>query len=270
MTLNVRRYTMPTLAGVAVALLLSSAAASAQQPPLVPAAPPAGLAPAPAFWELISGYEGDTHGSGYGFFGPSYVRPIRSGLAWTARASANYLSYQFTTHEGEVLVRSPGAGASVGVRLGEKNFFSVSAGPEVRWRRTRLTPAFGTADSRSDTRLGVNVGSEVYANPTSHNNVHAIANYNTADRYTWGRLGFKEQISNRTWEGPNTAFVGVEGIGQGNQDIRSTQVGGFVEYTRVPANVSIMLKAGYKRSTFDVGPALTGPYVSVGFYQRLN
>jgi hypothetical protein len=110
----------------------------------------------------------------------------------------------------------------------------------------------------------------VYANPTPHNNIHGLVNYSTADRYTWGRLGFKEQISNRAWERPNAVFLGVEGIAQGNHDIRSNQVGGLLEISNVPTNVSVMFKAGYKRSTFNVGPAATGPYFSVGFYRRMN
>jgi hypothetical protein len=110
----------------------------------------------------------------------------------------------------------------------------------------------------------------MYVSPTSHNNVHGIVNYNTSDSYSWGRLGFKEQITNHTWEGPNTAFLGVEGIAQGNHDIRSRQLGGFFEITHVPAKVSFVFKAGYKRSTFNVGPDKTGPYFSVGFYQRLK
>ena len=180
MILNIRKHAAPALAGVLLATLLCPSLAGAQPPaPIGIAAPPAALAPAPAFWELISGYEGDTHGSGYGFFGPSYVRPIRPGLAWTARATANYLSYQFSGLDGATRVRSPGMGAAVGLRFGDKNFFSVSAGPELRWRRTSVTPIGGAMSTHSDTRLGVNVGAEVYGNPTSHNNVHAIANYNT-------------------------------------------------------------------------------------------
>src|SRR5688572_4370212 len=46
---------------MALSLLLFTTHASAQT-----AAP---------FWELIGGYEGDTHGSSYAFFGPGYVHP---------------------------------------------------------------------------------------------------------------------------------------------------------------------------------------------------
>jgi hypothetical protein len=232
-------------------------------------APPASPSTDP-FWELIGGYEGDTHGSSYAFFGPGYVHPIRPGLAWTGRAFANYLAYEFTDGSGTTEVSSPGVSAAAGLRFGDKNFVSVYAGPELKWRRTEVVQSNGSSVSDSSTDLGANVGGEVYANPTSHNNIHGIVNYGTADEYTWARLGFKEQISNRNWQGANTTFLGIEGIAQGNDDIRSTQVGGFFEITRVPAQTSIMFRAGYKRSTFEAGPDKTGPYFAVGFYRRLN
>lgn len=265
---NVRTSAGAAAAGSLALLvtLLWASLAAAQQP----GAPPAVVTPAPAFWELISGYEGDTDGSGYGFFGPSYVRPIRPGLSWTARAFGNYLSYQFSEVNGATHVRSPGVNAGAGVQFGDRNFFRVLAGPEVKWRRTAVTDTSGAIDTRTDMRVGANVGGEMYASPTSHNNLQGLVNYNTSDRYSWGRLGFKEQLNNHSWQGPNTAFVGVEGIGQGNHDIRSKQVGGFFEITHVPAKVSVVFKAGYKQSTFNVGPAKTGPYFSVGFYRRLN
>ena len=246
-----------------------SAAAPVANQAAAPGAQPAGATSAP-FWELIGGYEADTHGSAYAFFGPSYVRPIRPGFAWTARAFGNYLAYEFSGADGDTEVRSPGISTAVGVRFGEKSFFGVSAGPEVKWRRTELTRPNGQTVSSSDTVVGANVGAEAYVNPTSHNNLHGIVNYGTADEYTWARLGFKEQVSNRNWQGPTTAFVGVEGIAQGNSDIKSTQFGGFFEITRVPSNLSLTFRAGYKKSTFDVGPDKTGPYFGVGFYKRVN
>jgi hypothetical protein len=252
---------------VEVALLPSTALTDQRPAPAVTAArPPAG----PAFWELISGYEGDADGSGYAFFGPSFVRPIRPGLSWTARAFGNYLAYQFSGLENDTRVRSPGIGTGAGLQFGDKNFVRVIAGPEVKWRRTEVTGLNGASASRSEARLGANAGGELYTNPTTHNNVHGIVNYNTTDRYSWARLGFKEQITNRAWERPNTLFLGVEGIVQGNRDIRARQLGGFVEVSGVPAKVSLVFKAGYKRSTFEVGPAKTGPYFSVGFYRRMS
>lgn len=231
----------------------------------------AASATSPAFWELIGGFEGDTHSTGYGFFGPSYVHPIKPGLAWNARLFGNYLYYRFNDGVGETKVRSPGVSPSVGLRFGDKNTFSVSAGPEVKWRRRQFFRRDGTLiRDETKARFGGNFGAEAYVNPTPHNNVHGILNYGTADRYTWGRLGFKEQVSNLQWQGPNTTFVGAEGIGQGNKDIKSVQAGLFIEITHVPASVSVMFKAGYKRSMFNAAPDKTGPYFAVGYYQRLK
>ena len=221
-----------------------------------------------AFWELIGGYEADTHGSAYGFFGPGYVHPINSNVSWTARVFGSYLAYEFSGADGTTEVRSPGVSASLGLRFGGSSWFGVSAGPDFRWRRTELTRPNGQVIESDDTRTGANIGAEAYMNPTSHNNVHAIVNYGTVDKYTWARVGFKEKISNRSGQGSTSTFVGVEGIVQGNDDIRSTQFGGFFEVN--PANLSLMFRAGYKRSTFDVGPNKTGPYFGVGFYKRLG
>jgi hypothetical protein len=225
-------------------------------------------APAPPFWEIIGGYERDTHSSGYAFFGPSYVHPVNPSLAWTARVFSNYLSYRFNDGVGETTVHSPGVDPSLGLRFGNNKFFGVSAGPEVKRQRKEFLGPDGTLiRTETKTRYGANFGAEMYANPTPHNNVQGGLNYNTTDRYTWGRLGFKERVSSND---SITTFVGVEGVGQGNKDIRSVQAGGFFEITHVPAHVSVMFKAGYKRSMFDVGPPQTGPYFGVGYYQRLN
>jgi hypothetical protein len=217
-----------------------------------------------AFWELIGGYETDTHGSAYGFFGPGYVDPIRDNLAWFARAFGSYLAYEFNDTE----VRSPGLSTTVGLRFGSDSWFGVGAGPEVRWRRTQVTLPNGTTVESDETSVGANIGAEAYMNPTSHNNLHGIVNYGTVDKYTWARLGFKEKISNRGGQGSTSTYLGVEGIAQGNDDIRSTQFGGFFEIN--PPNLSLMFRVGYKRSTFDVGPNKTGPYFGVGFYKRLG
>ena len=270
-----RRQMRAAAAGALVigVALFDTSLASAQQsdraigvatPVVEQAGQPASTGASDPFWELIGGYEADTHGSAYGFFGPGYVHPIRPNLAFTARAFANYLAYEFTGADGDTEVRSPGFSASAGLRFGGSSWFGINAGPDVRWRRTELTHPNGQITESDETSVGANIGAEAYMNPTSHNNVHGIVNYGTVDEYLWARLGFKEQLS----RGSTATFLGVEGIAQGNDDIRSTQFGGFFEVN--PANLSLMFRVGYKRSTFDVGPNKTGPYFAVGFYKRLG
>ena len=237
------------------------------EPPPAPMQDPA--VPAP-WWELIGGYEFDTHGSGYGFFGPAYTRPFKPGLAFTASVFPNYLHYEFDQPTGTTKVRSPGVSSMFGLRFGEKNFFKVGAGPEVKFRKTEFRAVNGTVSEKTDTRVGASIGAEMYVNPSPRNNIHALANYGTSDQYTWGRIGAKRQMNNLDWQGRNTTFLGVEAIGQGNDDIKSFQFGGFVEVGHVPSNVSVAFKAGYKRSTFPSAPDKKGPYFAVTFYKRLT
>jgi hypothetical protein len=276
----VRRYTRPALAGLLTGglLLVTASVAGAQTPPSNAAAPlvappvvAQSTAPPPSapYWALIGGYEWDTHGSGYGFFGPAYTHPFGSNnVAWTARVFGNYLRYEFSDLTTTTKVRSPGGSASVGLKFGAKNYFAVSAGPSVSWRHTTVTPNAGAETTTDETRTGANFGGEISAG--SANNLQILGNYNTTDKYAWGRVGLKTQVTNRTWKDSNALFLGVEAIAQGNQDITSTQFGGLVEINHVPARLSLMFRAGYKRSTFAVGDAKTGPYFGIGLYTRLN
>jgi len=152
-----RACSRPAFAGfLTAALLLVTASAAGAQTPAVnaPAPPPtatvttAPVIPAPAasdpYWALIAGYEWDTHGSSYGFVGPHYTHPFGSGdVAWTARVFGNYLRYEFSDTTKTTKVRAPGASASVGLKFGTKNYFAVSAGPSVSWRKTTVTPNVG-------------------------------------------------------------------------------------------------------------------------------
>lgn len=259
-----------------VVLLLCAATAWAQTPqPATTQSQPTPVTsttptPAADAFELLGGYEADTHGSSYGFVGLGLIRGIRPDLAWVARGTVNFLAYEFESLDGLTEVRSPGIGAAAGLQFGGKNFVRVLVGPEVKWRRVEIAPVNGVDLSHSDTRVGATIAAEMVAHPSSHSTVMGLVNYGTADKYTWARLGFKQQVTNHDWQGNNTWYLGVDGTAQGNDDIRSVQLGGLVEVTFVPQDLSLQFRAGYKRSTFDVGPQRTGPYFAVGFYKRLN
>ena len=223
----------------------------------------------PAYFAIIGGFEGDTHSTGYAFLGPSYVRPLSPSLAFTARVFANYLFYEFDDGLGGTKVTSPGISTSAGLRFGEKNWFSVQAGPSFKFRTETMTRGSGEIEE-SETRIGVSLGADAYINPTSHNNIHAMVNYGTEDQYIWSRVAFKEQITNRNWSGKITNFVGAEVIPQGNDQIRSILIGGLFETVFVPSSFSFVVRGGYKRSTFEVGEPRTGPYFGVGIYRQFR
>lgn len=242
-----------------------------------PAAAPGGMQvsshPARApYWAPLGGFETDTHKEGYGFIGPSYVHPFSSSMAWTAQAFGNYLYYQFQGSGGTHRIQSPGASFQAGLRFGDKNWFQLQAGPSFKRRHTAIVnPASGAVVSSIDeNRMGVDGGADVYLNPTSRNNVMGMVNYGSADHYTWSSVVFKQQISNFNWHGRFTHYLGAEFVAQGNKDVTSRQIGAVFELLHAPSSLSIDFSAGWKVSTFAIGPRETGPWFAIGFWQRLK
>ena len=239
--------------------------------PAVPAAAVQTPAPGTSYWEIIGGLEFDTDGMMYGFVGPQWNRRINDDMGVFARAYVNWLQYEFDENGGTTEVSGPGLSTQVGLKFGDRHTFKVGAGPSFKWRGETFTDASGDeTELDSDMEVGVSVGADAYMNPTDLDNVHALVNYDTADDYLWSRLGYKHQITNHAWQDTWAHFLGAEGIWQGNDDIKTLMLGGLVEFVHAPSRTAIMLRAGYKKSTFEFGDDRTGPYFGVNFYRRLN
>jgi hypothetical protein len=226
--------------------------------------------PNPPYWELIGGYEGDNQSSGYGFVGPAYNHPLSDNLAVTGRVFASFLHYKFTNDiGGETTVHSPGFSPAVGLRFGHGTTFKVTVGYAGKDEHREITDRSGRIVS-DETRWksGLNLGGELYWNLSKRDNIHAIANFSTADDYLWSRAGYKRQVSNTDWKGGTTWYVGGEVITQGNKDIWSNSIGALAEVLFVPVRFSVMFRGGYKHSSFDVGDPKSGPYFGVGIYKR--
>jgi len=222
------------------------------------------------WWEFSGGWEADTHDTGYAFAGPSYHHRLSDDVSLNAGIHATNLEYAFENGVGgETEVHAPGFSPNVGLRFGRKNWIQGSAGLEVRRYRTEITDATDLMVSDDkDTRVGMSLGASAWLVPSSRSNVHAMIHYGTASKYTWGRLAARHQISNFSWHGPVTLYAGAEGIGQGNEDIRSWMAGGLLEFLIHRTSLSIMGRAGYKHSSFDIGPDKTGPYFGIGLWKR--
>ena len=280
---------LPMLTIAAIAALPNIATAqSAPRVTFTPAA--ASTVPAPAsvtqpatggsYWELIGGAEFASDGLFYGFFGPQWTRPINDDMAVFARAYANWLQYEFDEAGGTTQVSGPGISTQVGLKFGDRHSFKVGAGPSFKWRSGTFTDADGTEIDIDDLdedgeiddgmEIGFSVGADAYINATDRDVLHGIVNYDTTDEYLWSRLAYKRQITNLDWQNTWAHHVGVEGILQGNDDIRTLMLGGLVEFTHAPSRTSLMLRGGFKRSSFDTADDKSGPYVGVNFYRRLG
>ena len=282
-----RLVTLASAAALAVAV--TPDAALAQNAPKVTFMPESASVPVaqPAagdtYWTLIGGLEFDTDGMMYGFFGPTWNKPLRDDLELQVSVRPNFLRYEFEdTFEGRSGTRKvsgPGLSTQIGLGFGDRNRFKVGAGPSLKWRNERFVDADGSETDIPDAdgdgeedgmEVGFSLGADAYLMPTDIDNVHAIVSYDTVDNYLWSRLGYKHQITNHGWQDTWAHHVGAEAILQGNDDIRTMMLGGLVEFVHAPSTTAIMLRAGFKRSSFDIGDDRTGPYLGINFYKRLG
>lgn len=273
-----KRFATP----IAIAFLAMPASALAQTAPAVNFVPTTASAPAatatiqtPApgdsYWEIIGGVEFDTDGMLYGFAGPQWNYRLNENMGVFARAYGNWLQYEFDENGGTTEVSGPGISTQVGLKFGDRNTFKVGLGPSFKWRGETFTDANGNeTELDSDMEVGLSVGGDAYLNPSERDNVHAIVNYDTADDYLWSRLAYKRQITNLDWQDTWAHHLGVEGIWQGNDDIKTMMLGGLVEFAHGASRSSVMLRAGFKKSTFEQADDRTGPYFGINFYRRLN
>lgn len=272
---------------VLTALFATPALAAAQMAPRVTFTPaPASSSSAPAaitqpaaggsYWEWVGGAEFDTDGLFFGFIGPQWNRPLNDNVRLTARAYVNWLQYEFEEAGGITKVSGPGVSTRVGLKFGDRNTFGIGAGPSFKWREREFEDLDGNDiegpdDAEDeDMEVGFNVGADAYINATDRDVLHGIVNYDTVDDYLWTRAAYKRQITNFDWKETWAHFLGVEGILQGNDDIRTLMLGGLVEFTHAPSSTSLMFRAGFKKSSFDTADDRSGPYFGVNFYKRVG
>jgi hypothetical protein len=238
------------------------------------AAQPSATAPtitARSSWEPMGGFDLDSHSTGYAWGGPQYQYKLRDNLALVARGSVNYLFYEYENGPGMTKVAGPGFSTQVGLKVGETNWFKVAAGPTWKRRNQRFEGFDGTeVDQGSEWHSGVNFGGDVWLVPTRRVNIMGQAMYATDDNFAWSRFMARRQLTNLAWTNTFTHYLGGEVVGMGNDDFRSFQLGGLLEFAHVRSSASIGLRAGWKRQTYDVGADKTGPYFGIGYWQRIQ
>lgn len=229
---------------------------------LATVAPPARAA---VTLEGLAGWEGDGFGQGYGFVGAGAVTPIRTRLALVTRLSASYLYYSFEALGITTSVASPGVSVMTGLRTEfARGSAAVLGGYEARRevRRTDTTP-----DETGITGGGV-VQADVDLGLGRQWRGFFAANYTGAARYVFSRVAVRLQATNLDWNGPVAFFLGVETIGQGNDESVGVQGGPFMEWALVPQRLSFALRGGYKDGWSPNGPHRRGAYGGVGVYHR--
>lgn len=223
----------------------------------------AALCPAPAAaQEIVGGWEGETK-RGYGFFSPVFSWKMTDRSFFVLRGSGSYLYYRTPEVGGDTEVRSPGAALGVALRFRTPRVsLTIGPGYETRWTRRELA---GGQTVRV-TEHGVTAQGDIFFRATPLTNLNLIASYGDANEYVWVRGGLKRQISNKDFSGPVSLIIGVEGTGQGNDELRVYQAGGLFELGLPRTRGSLQFRGGFSRERFPNGTMNSRPYVGVGCY----
>jgi len=212
---------------------------------------------------FFSGAEFDTQGQGFSFVAGDLTQKIQSHLGLTVRLMPNYLTYKYRSDGELVHASSPGGYLLAGVKLflGETTV-SLFGGADVR--HTDLSPDVRSAAVRGDSVAPMAQG-ELDTWLPSRTNLNLFSSFSATDDFLYLQATAKQQVTNLDFAGPNTLNVGVQVIHGSNENFESHAVGLVLELYRIPASLSLSVRAGWKHdSTFGTG-AYGGIGLSVGF-----
>jgi len=217
--------------------------------------------------EGIAGWEGDSYVQGYGFAGLGWLVPAGAKFVVPVRVFGSYLYYDFESSGATTEVRSPGLTLMSGIRLpGTRGSLTLLGGAEVR--REHRTTDTGTPSPEDKTTSGIVLQGDGDRAFGRRWRGYLFANYGGASRYLYGRTALRYQATNLEWKRPVSFFVGLEGIGQGNDESRAVQDGAFVEWSLVPRNLSLILRGGYKENWSPGESHRRGGYFGFSVYHR--
>jgi hypothetical protein len=217
--------------------------------------------------EEIAGWEGDSHGQGYGFAGFGWLVPAGARLVVPLRAFGSYLYYNFESSGTITKVRSPGLTLLAGIRFpGAGGSFTLLAGGEARREYRTSDAGAGTAETKTTSGIVLQAdGDRAFGRRWRG---YVFANYGGATRYLYGRTAMRYQVTNLDWKGPASFFLGLEAVGQGNDESEAAQGGGFAEWNLVPRRLSLALHGGYKENWSPGESHHRGGYLGLTLYHR--
>lgn len=213
--------------------------------------------------EVVTGWEGSS-GRGYAFVAPSVALHRGDQISWILRGSVSYLYYDFPEAGGDTRVRSPGQSLGFAMRYSAPGV-TVTVGPGYEARQTRRR--FEGGGETTVQERGLTLEGNVFVQATPRTVISLLGSYGKANDYYWVRGGVKQQVSGFDGADATAWHVGAEFTDQGNQDVKSRQLGGVLEAAFPRSRASLQFRAGYSRRDNPDGSRESEPYVGVGFYR---
>ena len=214
--------------------------------------------------ESLGGWEGDSHGVGYGYFGLGTDIVGGDKLSLVSRLTGSYLYYDYDKPDSSIEFKSPGVSLLTGLKIKiKKSTLILLSGAEYRWNREDIRIiSSGLTEIQRTNKLGAVFQGFLFAPLAARTQLMLLLNYDGSNQYIFSRLTLKQEFSGRA------PALGLEGTAQGNDDITSIQVGAFIESPRILGGLSVKLSGGYKKSWLPEDFQEDGAYAGLSFYGR--
>jgi len=222
-------------------------------------------------FEGVAGWEGDATPLGYAFLTAGFDVPTSQKSAAAIRVTGSYLYYDLSNPDSSTSVRSPGVSLIGGPKfiLGGTTI-SALVGLEYRWTKRDSTYSSrrfrDISASWYEGDVAFVVHGLTYANLSRFTSGMILLSYNGGNQYVFSRLSLKRQISNTSFKSPRSIFAGFDATLQGNQEIRTTQLGLLVEMSLMQGHLSFGLRGGVKRSWLTGGTTEDGLYIGTSLF----
>ena len=212
--------------------------------------------------EGFGGWEGDTHGVGYGYIGSGIDIVSSDRISLIGRLSGSYLNYQYEKPDSSIEFTSPGVSLLAGARIRiRRSTIILLSGAEYRRNRENIRiPSSGLSELQRKNQLGVVFQGFLFASLADKTQMMMMLNYDGSNQYLFSRLTLKREFSG------SAPTIGLEGTAQGNDDITSVQAGGLIESSRLLGGLYLKLSGGIKKSWFSEDGQEAGAYAGLSFY----
>ena len=198
--------------------------------------------------EVLGGAEVDSRSQGYRYLGAGLRHRLDDHWTILARVTGSGLRYEFEA-EGQTLhAHAVAVTPSIGM---QHRRGTLTAGILIGedFRKTKRARVNAPQETEHDT--GIFLQAEIDYWFGGLNDIFLIASYAGVDQYFWNRIRIKRQITNQAFLKPVSWFLGGEGVGSGNNDFNSFQLGGLLERHHRLLHLSWTLKGGYKHTSTE-------------------
>ena len=206
-------------------------------------------------FEGLGGVEFDSRSQGYRYIGIGLRTTIDDHWTVLARVTGSSLRYTFESGNDTLTANVMSITPMFGTQY-KKGPMTLALLAGKDFRSTNRDVVGAPHETDRDTSLVIQAELDYWFGHIY--DLGLISSYTDLDRYFWNRVRIKKQLTNLDYSGTTSWFIGGEGVGSGNVDFNSYQLGAVVEYSYRPLKMSWVLKGGFKTTSTVSRSGYTG------------